>query len=332
MNKKSISFLIIGVLLIVTFLPLASASNEINDDSQNDIMFGLASIIEAELDDEDTVEPIRPNVESRVVDLSIRYKVTRGVGFFSNFIYELCKGRKVEIKFEIINIPNWCAATLNSDTLITSISDEWQELSISLMITVSEDAPAHMMSTVRIRASLDDIEGPFGLLTWINGFDDQYAIAFEPAYLGLIQTVYPLEDQIVIRPYNETKIPINITNLGNGRTKIVAEVINCSKSWDVAIEDPIILDVEETKKIYLTVKADHKFKEESIKLKFTPKFAPDLSEIGESQYATLLFINDGSYKEEEPVFKLDTLTIALIIGIILLLIGILIVIKKRRQN
>lgn len=329
MNRKVIAISITVVFTLVTFLPTVSASNKSNDDPQNKSIFGLGSYINLEYDEDDVTNPIMPRGIGRSIDLNIQYGVLLSDRFLSRLIFWLCIGRFVNIKLEIIDKPQWCYAFLDPETLKATISNEEQNLSSFLSIKVNEDAPAYGLEKLVINASVDDFKGPFGL-TWISGDKTQLKIPLLIGYLPLIKTEFPLGDQIEISPYNRTKIPIKITNLGNGRTEVLSEVDNCSKAWEVDIVDSIIIDIGETKTIYLTVKTDHEFEERPVILKFTPSFAENPLDIGDSRYTALFFINDGSYKEEVGL-EIDITILIIIIVVIILILVFVTMLKRKKQ-
>lgn len=325
MNKKLIAISIVVVFLLVAFFPTVS-SNKSNDDSQNLSFFGLGSDIDLEYDEEDVKDPIKPLVKTEVT-LNIKYKIVSSGRLLSKLIFRLHEGKEVDIKLEIAYKPDLCVVTLNPETLSATVSDEELNLSSVLSIEFNEDAPAYYDDHVKINVSTGDIKGLFGL-TRITGFEEQYEIPIKPGYLPIIDIEYPLGDEIEISPYNETKIPINITNLGNGRTKVIAEVENCSENWNVSISD-VTIDVGETEQASLVVIADHKFDVESVKFKFTPAFAENLLDTGPTEHCILSFINDGSYKEEEGL-EIDSTILIIIIVVIILILVFAIILKRKR--
>ncbi|MFX0138366.1 MAG: hypothetical protein ACFFDN_32290 [Candidatus Hodarchaeota archaeon] len=99
--------------------------------------------------------------------------------------------------------------------------------------------------------------------------------------------------------------------------------------------DPII-DIGETKTIYLTVKTDHKFGSKAVLLKYTPSYAENPLDIGESKPISFIFINDGSYKEDESYkegvgLEIDTMILIIIIVVIILILVLVIMLKRKKQ-
>jgi hypothetical protein len=311
--------IIIGILLISVFsimIPVSSVKAQAS-------LFGYASVVDITwIDANESSVVIKPH-ELKSFKLNVAYSITRGP--FGRLIYSLFyTGRRADIKLEIIDYPDWSNVYLPTNTITIPLQTnptKMVEKSITIMIGVAEDAPAFMEGIITIRATVAKIG-------FIDGFSKEVQIPFKPDYSPKLNIVPLLGDKIKISPYNESKIPIDIQNLGNGRTRVIAEIENASENMNVSIENTII-DVGETKQIFLTVIADHKFDVESIKLKFTPAWSenPDLK--GESSSFILSFINDGSYKEDLG-FKIDiTMIITVIVIIILIIISILLL--KRRK-
>jgi hypothetical protein len=200
-----------------------------------------------------------------------------------------------------------------------------------LTIQVKEDAPAHTAGFVKINATVGSFMGPFGRLVFINGFEYELDISFTPAYLPLISIGLPQTNIIEIPPFNATKIPINITNVGNARTKVFIEIDDFNKtSWGVTIPDSIILETGETKQVFLTVEADNDFDKETLRIKITPARAEDTSDSGNPEYVTILLENDGSYKEKTDEIDI-TLLIVILVVILAIIIIFMFIMRMRRQ-
>jgi len=268
---------------------------------------------------------IEPLQEYREYELKIEYSIIKGLfgGLIYNFLYV---GRRVDIKLELIDYPReWSTVFIPSDTITVNLPRNVNQLiekSIVIMVSVDESAPAYKDGTISIRATVPKI----GI---IDGFSKEVQLTVKAAYFPMLSIMPLLGDKIKISPYKETKIPLDIQNLGNGRTRVFAEIENASKNFNVSIED-IIIDVGETKQIFLTVIADHKFDVESIILKFTPAWSENPVLTGKSSSFKLSFINDGSYKEDLG-FKIDITIIITVIVIIILIIISVLLLKRRKK-
>lgn len=313
--------LIMGILIVSVFAIMVPVSSV----KAQGGLFDFASIININwVNVNESGIPIEPLQEYREYELKIDYSIVKGLfgGLIYNFFYV---GRRVDIKLELIDYPReWCTVFIPFDIITFNLQrnpNQVIENNIVIMVSVNEDAPAFKDGTISIRATVPKI----GI---IDGFSKEFQITFKAAYLPMLSIIPLLGDKIKISPYNETKIPIDITNLGNGRTRVSAEIENASENLNVSIED-IILEVKQTKQIFLTVIADHKFDVESIILKFTPAWSENPELTGKSSSFELSFINDRSYKEDLG-FKIDITIIITVIFIILIIISVLLL--KRRKK
>lgn len=326
-----IKLITLSVILLITFITMLPTTIADDEYKESGIFSSMTHYLLLSFDSNDSMTPIIPSGEIRSVNISIKYGVNFG-GLFSGLSrlkFAFQKGKQVSINLKIDDHSPWCTPTLTQSTISTQITEEEQELDATLNIKVDLDAPAYESGFIKINASVDPIKSLFGLRTIISGFQNDATIEFTPAYNPDIETEIPNKDLIIIKPYNETKIPIEITNLGNARTNVITAVENASESWDVSIEN-VLIDVGDTEQIFLKVYADHKFKEKEIKVKFTPVYDENADDVGEPIIETILLVNDGSYKDESNG-DIDTNILFRIIFIIILFLILLIIIKKRRK-
>jgi hypothetical protein len=328
MRTKIITLSIIFLLTFVTILPTTIAEDEYK---KSGIFIYMGQYLHLSFDSNDTNTPIMPRGELRTINISITYGVSFAglLSGLSRFMFAFHRGKQVNINLKIDDSSPWCTPTLTQSILITQVSDEEQELDTTLNLRVDPYAPAYESGFIKINASVEPIKSLFGLRTIIDGYHNDYTIEFTPGYNPDIEIDISGGDQIIIKPYNETKIPIEITNLGNDRTNVKAVVENISESWDVSIEN-VLFDIGETEQTYLIITADHRFKEKELKLIFTPARAENANDVGEPYSISIFLINDGTYKEEENIGANTSILFGIIFIIILFLIFLLII-KKRRK-
>ena len=311
--------MIMGILLVSVLTSMMSVS------SVQGGLFSFAHVIEIDwLDIDNATLPIKPFEETRSYKIEIKYSIIKGpLGtLIYNFFY---RGRQVNIQLEIVSYPSeWSTVTMLDNTITFGLpNDVTEEKSFTheLLVSLDDKAPAFKRGIIKINVSVPKI----GM---IEGTSEQVELSITPDYAPQLNIV-PESENIEISPYIETKIPIKITNLGNGQTRVFAELENASENWNVSIDD-IIIDVDQTIEIFLTVITDHKFDTESIILKFTPAWSENLNLRGESRNIELSFINDGSYKEDLG-FKIDTTLLIIVFHIIILSIISLFLLRKRKQ-
>jgi len=238
--------LIMGLLLISIFAILAPVSSV----KAQGGLFGFASIITIEWANVNesgvAVEPLR---DFKSYELNVDYSITKGP--FGNLIYNLLYiGRRVDIKLELIDYPReWSTVYIPFDTITVSLQrnlNQVIEKSIVIMISVDESAPAYKDGTISIRAYVPKI----GM---IQAFDKTFQLTLKPAYLGMLN-VQPETQHRLIGPMDTAEIPIQVTNLGNGRTKALFRVTSTYEDWMSIVTDQIILEPQQTGTIFLNVK------------------------------------------------------------------------------
>lgn len=255
------------------------------------------------------------------IDITYNFNISEE-GFFKNLAYPLFKDKAVSIKVEILEKSEWCTASLDKQTIETTVGAEEKDFSVTLSIGVKESAPAYAGGFVKLNISVEAIKGPLGFITYIGSFLKEVTVDFTPAYLGLIDVEAPQEDSIKIAPYNETLIPINISNIGNGPTKVLIDIVNSSDSFELSISDSITIDVNKTKTVNLMIDADHKFDQEEIIIELKPVSSTDPEDEGSVTTLTLLIENDGSYVEEDEPLEIDiTILIVILVIIVLALVA-----------
>ncbi len=315
--KKSI--IIVTVLILFTFVnivPTTKAGSLVN----------LSSYLRAGFDASNfSSKPIVPGGETRSLTMYFDYGVNYA-GLFKNLaqlILQFHRNKQVNIRIELGDHSPWCTPTLFTDTITTKVAvAEETGLQVTLNLRLDLDAPAYGPGFINIKATVPKV----GM---IAGYNNTYTLEFTPAYLSLIKTETPEGNYRKIRPYNETVIPIDITNFGNGRTRVRAEIENASGKLNVSITDQVMLDIGSTERAYLKVLADHKFESESINIKLTPERAESPADVGSPHYVSFLFENDGSYKTDEKEFEINTTLILIVIIIILVMIIVVILLKNR---
>lgn len=324
MIKKTIILLLVASLLCTMIIPstVVAEKDDVKKTSK------MASMITVDWDTTD--EPIVPLGELRKIDLNITYSVAKG-GLLANLLFPFYKDKQVDINLDIVDMSKGCTAILDQRTLTTVISDEPQELTAKLSVSVDETAPAYGDGYVKFNVSVDPLKGPLGLINYIDGFEQEFTVNFAPAYLPLIDIELPQGNFYEIAPFNETEIPVTIKNLGNAKTKVFVEVENASESFNIFLNNVTLDFPDGEKTIYMTVIADNKFDEETIKLKFTPARDENIEDKGDPEYRNLVLENDGSYVEEENGIEIDTTIILIIVVIIILLIAALILLKKKKE-
>jgi hypothetical protein len=302
------SSIVMGVLLVSIFaaiIPTSSAGILFNMSSYVDVSWGGVNAT--------TLKPLVPLGEPGTLTLNVRYGVTRGA-FLSQLLFTIYQGRQVNIKLELTETPDWCTATLKSNTITTVISSEENTMSTVLTLRVDENAPAFGAGYVKITASVPKI----GI---IDAYNQVFTLEFTPAYLPMISAQLPEGNSKTIGPMDTAAFPIVVENMGNARTTVKFTIHNIPQGWIAVVTDDITLDASKgsTGTAYLTIKPPkgfgYHYDEESIIVTMSPARAEDLSNIGESKTVTVIVESRGF---STPGFE-SLLFIGALVAVVLIL-------------
>ena len=240
--------MIMGILLVSVFVamvPVSSAGG----------LFGFAHVIEISwLDAKNETLAITPFEESRPYNIDVKYTLIKGP--LGNLIYRfLYAGRRVNIQLNIESYPTeWSTVTMFDNTITLGLpSDPTDEKTFKhqILISVDDKAPAFKEGKIAIRVTVDAV----GM---IDAFDEVIELTLRPNYSPQL-SVIPGTQTKEIGPMDTTEIPIKVTNLGNGQTKVSFKVPNVPEDWMAIVTDSIILDPDQTETVYLAVKPSRGF-------------------------------------------------------------------------
>lgn len=307
--------LIIGILLFsmsIVLVPLTSSREGLF------INFSSIAILNWENKSKEPIIPIQDLISYKLL---LEYKVTKGGLFGENIIYRLFQNRRVNIKLEVVDTPDWATATLEQNTIPANLP---QSVGVSesyyadITLSLKENAPAYERGTLGIKVTIPNV-GP------VQGFDQTLYLNFKPAYRALID-VNPQINSKIIGPMDTASFAIDINNQGNGRTKVFLEIDyeSLPDGWSAVIDDNVIIEAginsEKTKTVYLTVYPPKGFGYHddiaNIRVKVTPTWADNTAIEGKYEYVTLNVISRGvSVIGIEVVLSVIALIILIIVGI-----------------
>ncbi|MBN1281323.1 MAG: hypothetical protein JXA00_06715 [Candidatus Thermoplasmatota archaeon] len=281
--KVSIVMGILLVSLFAAFIPTSSARNIGNLSSYVNMMGA---------ENESGLKPIVPRGNSAELKIDVIYGVTAG-GILSKVPLIWLNGRQINIKLSIVEKPDWCTATLPTDTLTAKISTDVQPFTTTVTLRVDENAPAYGAGYVKIKAEVPQV----GL--FLAGFNQVFNIDFTAEYLPMISATMPEGNSKTIGPLDTASFPIEIENMGNARTTVTFKVDYAPKDWIAVVTDEITLDESQgsTGTAYLTIKPPKGFgyhnEAQSITVTMTPARAEDLRNVGESKTVTVIVESRG---------------------------------------
>jgi len=293
------------LIVILLFLGISIYPNQVSSTTlinQNvkpgEIFFGLKSHIDITWDKDESLEPIMPLSEIRILTLNVSYWVTWGIlGRITNHF--LSKGG-VNIDIDIIDKPEYCEAYLEYKHLhipIPSKHNKKESSHTNIQVSLDEKAPAFERCNITIQATMDhEIKGPLGFITLLSPAKITVNLTVVPDYFGLISCELPEGNFIETPPLIEKQLPIILYNKGNGYSRIKSEILEYPSDFIIYIDpENLYLDVGENKTTYLKVLAPSNFSgRETIQTKFTPNYVgrPELK--GPSEIITFYFYYDVS--------------------------------------
>ena len=168
-----IFFSIIVILLTNNSLAVAQPKDESSRKGLIHLQFSLTISWNAS----ETEQPISPG-QIRVVTLDVAYTVNKAL--LGGFLLHLLEGRSFPIQLSIEDKPDWCEAWLVPETMTGVVDSEEIGIRNSLLcIHVNEDAPTnHTIGEIGIQCKIDDMKGPFKILTLIGGFEQFQTLYF----------------------------------------------------------------------------------------------------------------------------------------------------------
>ncbi len=324
MKKKFICLIVIGTYL--TFILSAP------------IALAISSEIAFEVDVKEIDEPIQPS-ESKEIPFKVKYKLELGAldkifylnrrigrmitfGFFQLYFFKFIKQLPKANLSLSTDQPDWCQVNLNDDSVEFEYDNVFQEVTLKLILTLDENAPAFKKDEIIIKA---DYLGAGS----IDAISNSTNISFMPAYVSNISV--EAETNFTISPLKEIMIPINISNNGNGESKV--SVIGFEKeNWNITPEQENIIPKGETKEIMISITPPKKFDNESITLTFEPistiENVDNSYRQGKSVDFSITFYNDGSLEDDDGDIDITSIIIIALVVIIILIIVFLLLRKK----
>jgi len=286
--------------------------------------------------------PIGPS-ETKEIEITVKYKLdigdiaarllfNRRVGRLMLFGFDYIMKSKGIPSAEInlsVECPDWCTATLEPSGVTVGISNVLTEADEKVKLTISINntngtVPALEPGDITIIA---ESQASWG----IGGSSNETTISVMAAYNSTLEI--NATTTMEISPVNETVIPINITNAGNGEATVNISIETAPEKWNISFSQAeVTLSAGETKQIDMFVIPIKSFKNETIQLTFTPTSTSDedVDEKyiqGESVAFGITLLNDGSLEENGiPGFEIFLIITALVIVIICFF-----VIRRRKQ-
>jgi len=308
--KASILTGIVLISIIFAVAPTTSAG----------ILFNLQSSLTVGWNS--TIEPLVPRGESKQLKIDITHTVNKGL--LGAAVLQLYAGKMITIQIEVLSTPTWATASLSQGTVSATIGapGTTQTLSTMLTLAVSENAPALGVGEVKLRATALKA----GL---VQSFQQDFGLTFQPDYKPLISPAYPDSNTKQIGPMDTATFRIDITNMGNARTRVYLNVVTVPAGWVAIVTDQVTLEeaVGAVGTAYLVVKPPkgfgYHYDEQTITISMQPFKADDESKKGA--------ITPASFLVESRGFSTPGFDAIAFIGALALVMGIILYVRKRKQ-
>ncbi|MCX6671768.1 MAG: hypothetical protein NTX92_07600 [Euryarchaeota archaeon] len=306
---------------ILTGIILISAIIAVSPTISAGILFNLQSSLTVSWNASETTQPLVPRGGTRTLAIDITHIVNKGL--LGAAVLQLYTGKQVTIKIEILETPSWATASLSQGTVTATINPGTvQTLQTYLTIAVAENAPAFGVGAVRLRATALKA----GL---VQSFEQDFTLNFQPDYKPLISPAFPDSNTKQIGPMDTATFRIDVTNMGNARTKVYLSVVTVPEGWVAIVTDQITLEegVGSVGTAYLVVKPPkgfgYHYDEETIVVSMQPVKADEETKKGS--------ITPASFLVESRGFSTPGFDAIAFIGALALVMGIIVFIRKRKQ-
>jgi len=340
MNKKIMIAFVLFTLLTSGLSSTFALAKEIQNETTTTTIPLVASEISINTSSQIS-ETLTPSV-TKTVGITVNFKLDMGslakwfftkrrIGrlllFGPSYILKLKGDPKAVVNLSV-ECPTGCTATLDKESVEFAFNNVFETANAQLTFSINKTVPALESSDITIKANFNGFGG-------IKESSNMTTVSFRPAYISEI--TYDVQKEINISSTNETIIPINITNNGNGDATVEVKLENSSGNLNMSIDtENITIPINKTKQVNLIITPTKNFENETINVKLIPKSTYSGTDVeekylqGENVSFSIALINtQPKEKEQFPLFEL--LIIAIVIIIIILMAAIILFRKKKQQ-
>jgi len=320
--RASIAF---GILLISVFMVLVPTYSADETEAEGGLIAynHVVEVTWANIGNA-TLE-IKPYSAPRAYEIEITHSLSKSL--FGRTLYQLFySGRTVDMTVTIKSYPTeWSTVTAFSDVIqltLPDIPERRNDYDYSLLISLDDDAPAFERGKIALGINIE----AYGM---IDEYNQEITLDMTPDYAPKLNYIADVQSKI-IGPMDTATIPIQVTNIGNGESKIYFNVPDIPSGWTALVTDQITLAPDQTETIYLTIKPPKGFgyhdDAHTFKVEFYPTWPIDPTKKGITEQVTVSIESRGiSIIGGEIVFPI----------IILIIIAIYLTyyfVKKYRQK
>lgn len=247
-------------------------------------------------DEEDVNEPIFPYSAPINIPIKIQAKI-RGV--LQHIVSPNYASNVFFTRLYIDEAPEWCKVTVNPPLVSIPVNQDWELANATLSITLDKDSPAFETSKIKIRITARSMGISATVVPEVNM---TLEVPFTVGYVPLL-AINELEgNHKVINPDQTANFPIEIINLGNGKTDIKTDILSVPEGWQVEAISEISLGAKYLgdnykKTLNLAIKPPYDFgyheDREVIEISITPHSNKYSNLSGESHVLSFVVYSKG---------------------------------------
>lgn len=291
--KTSIILVILLFSIFIIISPVNSADETTTDLNQEGGLIAFNHVVNAYwTNQQNATMEIKPFTETRNYDITFSHSLSYGP--FGRSLYQVFyAGQIVYMKVQIKSYPSeWAQVTAFTDTiqlkLPTFLSDV-NQYQYTIAISVDDRAPAFTRGTIVLGVSIE----ARGI---IKSYDQDLQLAINPSYAPKLNVIADIQSKIM-GPMDIGTIPIKVTNLGNGESKVYFSVANIPVGWTVLVTDQVTLSPDQTETVYMTVKPPRSFgyhdDVNTFRIEYYPAWSTDPSIKGTTEQITVAIESRG---------------------------------------
>ena len=225
-----------------------------------------------------------------------------GIGATQVETNSLLSSSEIAVELTVLETESWIDASIDNSQVSLKVNENIAKQS-TLKITVTQQAPAFTQGRVKIKATSNKLDG---LLFSIQPATREFFVSFVVGYWPVVNYEPVGGSFKQIGPLDTAIFPIDITNLGNGYTRVACEIIEIPKGeWSVNIISSVKLGsaaeggANNKATVSLVIKPPYGFgfhnDRQTFKVRFTPNYVgssdPDL--VGQPETLTFTVQNVG---------------------------------------
>ncbi len=343
-TKKIVIMFTIFALVSMAVIPQINATQEKSQGILDNIRiydFNTTTTLSIQDDDKPTT-PIEIGTNNKV-PVTVKFKY-ENPSFYPNLLTGTKIGKWILFRDKEQNMtvnlslsltkPDWCEANLSTNLVSLDLSTEEKTVTTNLNFKIKEDTKAFLEDKIKITAEFTPNE-KWGLIA----SKDSASFNIVSEYNGSIKIEHRYQEndtRINTKPGKIIQFPVNITNTGNGETKVMVTLDDEIEEINVTIDpETQIIPIGQTKQVMIDINISKKEETYNKNLTFTVTSESTTNKELDQEYKNgetesfTIEINVVKHKEENNHYG-NLLIILAILIVILLVVGIVIKFLKKK--